>query len=133
MYFRDITDRKDAEEAARGPDRAVSKTGGRKPPALRRASRERQTKGRIPGDACPRAAQSAAAVGNAVTVLKMSSGPEHVEFAKDVIERQVGQLVRLIDDLLDVARITSGKIHLKKEYVWTPPSSSSRPLNRFAR
>lgn len=32
-----------------------------------------------------------------------------------MIERQVGQLVRLVDDLLDVSRITTGKIELKKE------------------
>jgi len=32
-----------------------------------------------------------------------------------VIERQVGHLVRLVDDLLDVSRITRGKIELKKE------------------
>ena len=34
-----------------------------------------------------------------------------------MMERQVGHLVRLVDDLLDVARITSGKIGLKKEQV----------------
>jgi signal transduction histidine kinase len=32
-----------------------------------------------------------------------------------VIERQVGHLVRLVDDLLDVSRITRGKIELKRE------------------
>ncbi len=60
-----------------------------------------------------------AAIRNAVTVLKLSSDAKNMNFAKDVIERQVRQLVRLIDDLLDVSRITSGKIHLKKEFVDT--------------
>jgi signal transduction histidine kinase/CheY-like chemotaxis protein len=32
-----------------------------------------------------------------------------------VIERQVGHLVRLVDDLLDVSRITGGKITLRKQ------------------
>ena len=32
-----------------------------------------------------------------------------------MIERQVGQLSRLVDDLLDVSRISTGKIELKKE------------------
>jgi CheY-like chemotaxis protein len=32
-----------------------------------------------------------------------------------MMERQVSHMVRLIDDLLDVSRITSGKIHLQKE------------------
>ena len=35
--------------------------------------------------------------------------------AREVIERQVGQLVRLVDDLLDVSRITANKIHLRRE------------------
>ena len=56
-----------------------------------------------------------AAVGNAVNVLRMSVEPEDVGFAKDVIERQTRQLSRLIDDLLDVSRIASGKIRLKRE------------------
>ncbi len=39
------------------------------------------------------------------------------EWARQVIERQVGQLSRLVDDLLDVSRITQGKITLKLEAV----------------
>jgi signal transduction histidine kinase/ActR/RegA family two-component response regulator len=35
--------------------------------------------------------------------------------ARDVIERQVTQLVRLVDDLLDVSRITANKIQLRRE------------------
>ena len=34
-----------------------------------------------------------------------------------VMERQLGQLVRLVDDLLDVSRISSGKIVLKRERI----------------
>ncbi len=37
--------------------------------------------------------------------------------AGKVIERQVGQMVRLVDDLLDIARITKGKLSLTKEPV----------------
>ena len=36
---------------------------------------------------------------------------------QDIMERQVGHLTRLVDDLLDVSRITSGKIELRKEPV----------------
>jgi signal transduction histidine kinase len=35
--------------------------------------------------------------------------------AQDVLERQVAHVMRLVDDLLDVSRITSGKIELRKE------------------
>jgi signal transduction histidine kinase/CheY-like chemotaxis protein len=74
-----------------------------------------------------------AGVNNAVTVLKMSSDEESRNWASDVVERQVRQLVRLIDDLLDVSRITSGKIRLNKEYVDAGPIldqavESVRPL-----
>jgi PAS domain S-box-containing protein len=36
---------------------------------------------------------------------------------RDVIDRQVGQMRRLLDDLLDVSRITRGKIELRREPV----------------
>jgi signal transduction histidine kinase/ActR/RegA family two-component response regulator len=41
--------------------------------------------------------------------------PQTAARAHDVIERQVRQLVRLVDDLLDVSRITANKIHLRRE------------------
>ena len=38
-----------------------------------------------------------------------------VERVRGIMERQVGHMVRLIDDLMDVSRITSGKIVLQRE------------------
>jgi signal transduction histidine kinase len=35
-----------------------------------------------------------------------------VERVRGIMERQVGHMVRLIDDLMDVSRITSGRIVL---------------------
>ena len=58
-----------------------------------------------------------AAVGNAASLLKMSSRPETVAHAAGVIDRNVRQFARLIDDLLDVSRISSGKIQLRHERV----------------
>jgi signal transduction histidine kinase/ActR/RegA family two-component response regulator len=43
--------------------------------------------------------------------------PASTEWARSMIERQVGQLVRLVDDLLDVSRIMRGKIELHIENV----------------
>jgi signal transduction histidine kinase len=37
--------------------------------------------------------------------------------ARTIMERQLGQMVRLIDDLLDLSRITNGKIGLRKEQI----------------
>jgi PAS domain S-box-containing protein len=52
---------------------------------------------------------------NAAELLRPDSSPDpHIlEQARAIIERQAAQMTRLIDDLLDVARITSGKIKLK--------------------
>lgn len=44
-------------------------------------------------------------------------GIEAVERERAVIERQVRHLVELVDDLLDVSRITSGRVELRKEPV----------------
>ncbi len=51
----------------------------------------------------------------ALESLKAGAPPAHAARAREVIERQVGQLVRLVDDLLDVSRITANKIHLRRE------------------
>ena len=51
----------------------------------------------------------------ALEALKVDTPPETAARARDVIERQVGQLVRLVDDLLDVSRITANKIQLRRE------------------
>jgi PAS domain S-box-containing protein len=57
-----------------------------------------------------------APIRNALHVLKMpgASGPIG-EQARSMMERQVQQLVRLVDDLLDVSRIMRDKITLQKE------------------
>jgi signal transduction histidine kinase len=47
--------------------------------------------------------------------LKGDVPPATAVRARDVIERQVGQLVRLVDDLVDVSRITANKIQLRRE------------------
>ena len=52
--------------------------------------------------------------------------PEQHRTAGDVIQRQVGQLARLIDDLVDVSRITRGLISLRRER----PTSARRVRRR---
>jgi two-component system, sensor histidine kinase len=48
-------------------------------------------------------------------VLKRMPHSEAANRAREMMDRQVGQMVRLIDDLMDVSRITLGKVTLKKE------------------
>lgn len=59
-----------------------------------------------------------APVRNAVQLLhiKGRAVPE-LQWARDVIDRQMQQMTRLIDDLMDVSRISRGKIELKRERV----------------
>jgi PAS domain S-box-containing protein len=75
-----------------------------------------------------------APVRNAVQVLRMK-GPDEpdLRWGRDVIERQVDHLTRLIDDLLDVSRITRNKLELRKQRVAlteviSGAVESSRPL-----
>ena len=52
-----------------------------------------------------------------LTALQLMRLKKQSSREQDVIERQVGSLMRLVDDLLDVSRITRGKIELRKERV----------------
>lgn len=54
---------------------------------------------------------------NAVQVMQQAAPPQSKEYAyaHDVISRQVDHMARLIDDLLDIARISRGKISLQKQ------------------
>ena len=45
------------------------------------------------------------------------STPASVERVRGIMERQIGHMVRLIDDLLDISRITAGKIQLQRQLV----------------
>jgi len=59
-----------------------------------------------------------APISNAVHILRVSDGEaDKLAWARELIARQLKQLVRLVDDLLDVSRITRGKIELKIESV----------------
>jgi two-component system, chemotaxis family, CheB/CheR fusion protein len=54
------------------------------------------------------------AMRNAVEVMRIASADESLRSrTRDIIDRQVSHLTRLVDDLLDVSRVTQGKIHLR--------------------
>jgi len=53
---------------------------------------------------------------NAVHILATKAPPiREVQWVREVIDRQVQQMTRLVDDLLDVSRISRGKIDMRKE------------------
>ncbi len=52
----------------------------------------------------------------ALELLKRTEGnPSQTQRAREVLDRQVAHMVRIVDDLLDVSRITQGKVELRKE------------------
>lgn len=57
------------------------------------------------------------AISNSVHLIRPPATPEQQQWAADVMESQVGHLARMIDDLLDVSRITRQKITLKRQRV----------------
>jgi PAS domain S-box-containing protein len=75
-----------------------------------------------------------APVSNAATLLERDpAGSPVTQQASGIIRRQVKQLNRLVDDLLDVSRITSGKIALESKpvrllEVFSDAVEASRPL-----
>jgi PAS domain S-box-containing protein len=75
-----------------------------------------------------------APIRNALGILSLQDNlPPRAQWSNGVIERQVTHLSRLVDDLLDVSRITRGKLRLELEevdvsQVLQRALESSRPL-----
>ena len=55
------------------------------------------------------------AVSNVIQLMRLQ--PDRSALAAQMLERQVDHLTRMVDDLLDVARITSGKVELQKSRI----------------
>ena len=55
-----------------------------------------------------------APIRNALQIIRLNGmDGQAVQSASEMMERQVGQMVRLVDDLLDVSRISRGKVELR--------------------
>jgi len=75
-----------------------------------------------------------APIRNALAIIAASEqGSKRVKWSREVIERQTDHLTRLVDDLLDVSRITRGKLRMQTSLVdfnmtLQRAIESSRPL-----
>ncbi|MDC3989144.1 PAS domain S-box protein [Polyangium jinanense] len=111
--FMDVTARKEAEQALREADR-------RKDEFLAMLAHELRN--------------PLAPIRNAAQILRLvGMADPRIERSTAIIERQVQHMSRLVDDLLDVSRITSGKIKLQKGRVDVAPIvwralETARPL-----
>ncbi|WP_337177336.1 PAS domain S-box protein [Paludisphaera sp.] len=54
---------------------------------------------------------------NGLQLMRLSPDAETTARSRDMMERQLGHMVRLIDDLMDVSRINQGKMELRRD--WT--------------
>lgn len=102
LIFSDITARKLAEEALRNHANHLMESNRRKSEFLATLAHELRN--------------PLAPLKNGVQLLKLSDdNPQTIAQVRNMMERQLNQMVRLVDDLLDIARINSGKIELKTE------------------
>ena len=91
--LRDMTDRKRAEEALKEADR-------RKDVFLATLAHELRN--------------PLAPIRNGLQIIRLTPDRAAREQAREMMERQLGQMVRLVDDLLDISRITRNKMELRK-------------------
>jgi signal transduction histidine kinase len=54
---------------------------------------------------------------NGLDILRASPTAPNAEEIRDMMDRQLSHLVRLVDDLLDVSRVSQGKVELRKEQI----------------
>jgi PAS domain S-box-containing protein len=93
----DITERKRAEEALHEANRKRSEFIGVLSHELR---------------------NPLAPIRNALHILRHApEGSDHASLAKVIIERQTNQLTKLVDDLLDITRMSRGKIQLRRRRI----------------
>ena len=103
--IRDITERSHMEELLRNQSVEMSDLHRRKDEFLAMLSHELRS--------------PLAPIANAVQLLSLQPETESLihKKARGIIQRQLGQLQHLVDDLLEVSRITTGRVQLRKERV----------------
>lgn len=99
----DVTAQKRVEAELRNAAEALAEAGHRKDEFLATLAHELRN--------------PLAPMRNAVQLMSQSEESELQEYARSMMERQLTQMVRLVDDLLDLSRITRGKVELRMERV----------------
>ncbi len=123
----DITEHRKSDQALRDGEASLQAAMG----ALRDADRR---KDEFLATLAHELRNPLAPIRNAIHVLRQRDGDAaSVRAMTEMLERQVKQLVRLVDDLLDVSRISRGRIELRRERIELAPIlkqvvEAARPL-----
>jgi signal transduction histidine kinase/CheY-like chemotaxis protein len=104
ILFNDISRRKELERSVEGQNAALREADLRKDRFIATLSHELR---------------------NPLAPLKVAAdllahddlGKEQLARTREIIRRQVGYMARLLDDLLDISRVTQGKLHLRRKLV----------------
>jgi two-component system CheB/CheR fusion protein len=100
-YFKNVTQRKQAEQRLEAANQQLREQDLHKNQFLAILSHELRN--------------PLAPIRNSLYILgRAHSGSQQSQHALDVINRQIGQLTRLVDDLLDVTRVSRNKIQLQR-------------------
>jgi two-component system CheB/CheR fusion protein len=100
---RDITERKRADEALREAMEALRKADRRKDEFLALLAHELRN--------------PLAPLRNGLQVMRLATEPDLVAKSWNIMDRQLSHMVRLIDDLLDISRISLNKMELRRSTV----------------
>ncbi|MFC5496808.1 response regulator [Caenimonas terrae] len=104
VLFTDITARKQADDDLRRLAAELAESDRRKTEFLATLAHELRN--------------PLAPLSSGLQVMRLSaSDPVAIERTRSMMERQINHMVHLVDDLLDIARISTGKVELKKERV----------------
>ncbi len=114
--IRDITDRVERKKqlALLGPSKSWSTSALRESQArLRDADRR---KDEFLATLAHELRNPLAPIRNALQIMRLTNESVIHENARGIIERQLQQMVHLVEDLLDVSRISQGKVELRREH-----------------
>ncbi|HEX4148188.1 MAG TPA: ATP-binding protein, partial [Pirellulales bacterium] len=103
LVFRDITERRQLEKALERQTADMAEADRRKDEFLAMLSHELRN--------------PLAAVCSALELVRAGVGPDEVQIAHEIMERQTQHMVRLVHDLLDASRVMRGHIELRQEPV----------------
>ena len=104
ILFTDISVRKRLEEKTQEQANSLAELNRRKDEFLAMLSHELRN--------------PLAAIRHAAQLIQMQRNPDPIQLeAQEVLDGQVAQLTRLVDDLLDVSRISTGRVRLQVEFL----------------